>query len=62
MSIAIYKLGRDDLAGLANLHFIRHVAGVDGGARGARGGGVEFAVQVFGDDEDLAHGCLRCFM
>jgi hypothetical protein len=28
----------------------------DGGAHGARGGRVEFAVQMFGDDENLAHG------
>jgi hypothetical protein len=29
------ELGRDDLAGLADLQFVRHVPGVDRGARGA---------------------------
>jgi hypothetical protein len=29
------QLGRDDLAGLADLHVVRHVAGIDRGARGA---------------------------
>src|SRR6185312_6320598 len=39
-------------------HVHRFALHRDGGAHGARGGGVELAAKVFGDDQDLAHGCL----
>ena len=35
MPIAMYNSGRDDLAGLSDLHLVRRVAGIHRGARGA---------------------------
>ena len=48
------EVGRDDLAGLADLPVVRRVAGVDGGAGGADGG-----AELVGDRQDDLQELLR---
>src|SRR6185437_13837554 len=50
------RLGGDRVDAVGEYqHVNRFALHRDGGAHGARGGGVEFAAEVFGDDQDLAH-------
>ena len=61
-AVDLRRLGGDRVDAVGeHQHVDRFALHRDGGAHRARGGGVEFAAEVFGDDQDLAHVCLRSF-